>query len=494
MNRNPLFTATLLGTWLLANGFVAGQPTDPLPSPEQLVQWLDSPDFRQRQYATDALVDQPSRAVGPVLKRYLEHSGDLEIRTRSFRVLRRLLESEPFESANPAERYGLSRRLLALKPEQFPTLQKDLLKLQSLSVNPSAHTPDPDLVSALEIAGIRLEEFGNRKVVYLEDSWDRPAHQLQPVRSISAPVTCVFGLCYQYEYLKQILGANVQEFKFHSNQYSPADRPGKRKYPTFGQRDMKLLGRFQQLRSLDIAYVPVEPGALRHLATLPQLQRLSLGGAMDDVHLKFLSRLTELAHLDIRAADQTEGDFLEHIEPLRKLTSLNIETAHVGDDHLKALAQLPNLKTLYAPRSLGDDGVKHLAKIASLEVLVLPESGITGKGLAPLGALENLDHLTINMKRLDEKALPAIARLKGLSGLRMTQTQLSGENLTALGQLPNLKFLSVESKMITAPGLLRLVNQFDSLETLEIRKHNLTAQDFKRFQTRRPEIQLLRRP
>ena len=366
--------------------------------------------------------------------------------------------------------------------------------MRSLAINPSLGSNGEDLSSALESAGIRVENSGPRTLVYLEDSWDRPADQLHPIRSIKAPLTFIFGLSYKYEYLKQILGANVQEFRFHSNQYSPAGQAIRRSYPIFEQRDMRLLGRFDKLRSLDIAYVRVDPNALRHLAALRQLERLSLGGGFQDANLKFLSQLTELAHLDIRTAKETEGDFLNHVAPLKKLTSLNIETARVGDEHLPALAQLPNLKTLYAPRTLGDEGAKHVAKTDSLEVLVLPESDVTKKGLASLSQLENLYHLTINMKRLDKEALPAIAAMKGLTSLRMTNSQLSGENLVTLGRLQKLKFLYVESKQITASGLLSLSEHFPSLETLEIRKHNLMDQDFKRFGALRPEINLLHPP
>ncbi|MCH2180405.1 MAG: hypothetical protein MK108_00225 [Mariniblastus sp.] len=492
--KRTLFTLLLLGVWLLANGFVAGQSTDPLPTPGQLVQWLDSPDFHKRQTATAGLIAQQSKAVEPVLGQYLDHPDNLEIRTRCYRILMRLIESEPFANVEPPDRYGLSRRLLALDPRRFPELENQLFKLQSLSVNPTALTPDADVTSALQTAGIRVEESGNRTVVYLEDSWDRPPDQLQSVRSISGPVTFVFGFCYKYEYLKQLLGANVQEFRFHSNQHSPAGRAGIGTYPTFDQRDTQLLSRFGQLRSLDIAYVRVDPDALRHLAALRQLERLSLGGSFQDGNLKFLPQLKDLVHLDIRAAKQTEGVFLEHVARLKKLTSLNIETARVGDEHLPALAQLPNLKTLYAPRTLGDEGAKHVAKIDSLEVLVLPESDVTKKGLASLSQLENLYHLTINMKRLDEEALPAIAAMKGLTSLRMTNSQLSGENLVTLGRLQKLKFLYVESKQITASGLLSLSEHFPSLETLEIRKHNLMDQDFKRFGALRPEINLLHPP
>jgi len=406
----------------------------------------------------------------------------------------RLLEAEPFTDAKPAERYGLSRRLLALDPSDFPELGKQLAEMRSLAINPSLGSNGEDLSSALESAGIRVENSGPTTLVYLEDSWDRPADQLQPIRSIKAPLTFIFGLSYKYEYLRQILGANVQEFRFHSNQYSPAGQAIRRSYPIFEQRDMRLLGRFDKLRSLDIAYVRIAPDTLHHLAALGQLERLSLGGNFQDANLKFLSQLTELAHLDIRAAKETEGDFLVHVAPLKKLTSLNIETAKVGDEHLKNLRQLPNLKTLYAPRTMGDQGLEHLATIASLEVLVLPESSVTQKGLASLSELENLYHLTIHMKRLDGEALTAIAKLKGLTSLRMTNSGLSGKDLVALSQLPKLKFLSIESKQISAPGLLDLGQHLDSLEHLEILQHGLSEQDFQRFRASYPEIKLTHRP
>ena len=68
MKKKTLLNALLLAPLLLANGLVSGQETEALPPPDQLVQWLDSADFYQRQSATAGLVTQQSGAVVPVLE------------------------------------------------------------------------------------------------------------------------------------------------------------------------------------------------------------------------------------------------------------------------------------------------------------------------------------------------------------------------------------------------------------------------------------------
>ena len=493
MKRNLRFTALFLGAWLGSILTVAGQQSEHTlkrESPDKLVRLLSSKNFHEREQATISLMQGQAAAVAPVLEVFLNSPQNLEIRTRCHRILMRLIESEPFTTSDPSERYGLSRRLLAIDPARFPDLTKHLAELRRLSVNPSTNTPSSNVNSALQAAGLRFEQTGNRTTIWVEDSWNQKAEALQAIRLVPGPVTVIFGYSYKYEYLKQMLSDNIQEFKFWSNQHTPADRIGNRKFTRIFERDTRLLGRFKQLRSLDIAYAPIQPEALRHLASLKQLQRLRIGGAFEDTDLKFLSQLTELVHLDIHQATETDGRFLKHIAPLKKLSSLNIETAKIDDEGLKTLTQLPNLTTLYAPRTIGDSGTSHLANIAPLKVLVLPESSVTKNGLNSLSQLKNLYHLTINMKRLNDDALQAIGELKGLTSLRLVDTQLTGDGLSWLSRLPKLKFISIESEVITASGLQILLNN-DSLEKIEIRKHNLSKQDFEKFKALRPDVELL---
>ena len=128
--------------------------------------------------ATTSLMKEQAAAVAPVLELFLNSPQNLEIRTRCHRILMRLIESEPFTTSDPSERYGLSRRLLAIDPARFPDLTKHLAELRRLSVNPSTNTPSSNVGPALQAAGLRFEQNGNRTTIWIEDSWNQNAEAL----------------------------------------------------------------------------------------------------------------------------------------------------------------------------------------------------------------------------------------------------------------------------------------------------------------------------
>ena len=491
----PIFTGCVSWMLLLTGLAIGGAAQDttqssPRESSEQLVRLLWSKNFHERERATTSLIQQQAAAVEPVFEAFLQSGGDLEVRKRCHLILLRLIEAEPFITEDPTERYGLSRRLLAFDPETSPALTSELTELRGLSVNPAAATDAGNLTSQLKTNGLRFERRGKQAVVWIENSWNQSPEKLRPIRALPSPTTVIFGHSYRYEYLKQILGDNVGEITYQSNQHSKKLGLKPTALQSIGERDTRLMARFSELRSLDLAYAPLLPKSARHLAPLKKLERLAIGGqTIRDEDLTFVSELKNLAHLDVRQAPRVNGLFIKNLEPLKKLVGLNLETTRVQDKNLTGLTQLQSLKTLYAPRSIGDAGLQSIAAIASLEVLVLPDSTVTSAGIKSLAKLKNLYHLSINMKRLDDEAIASIAQLEGLRSIQLTETRLTGEGFSFLSRLKKLESISIDSKAITASGLLSLVN-IESLQRVQLLKHELTLEDIARLQSMRPQLKI----
>ena len=493
--RQPTFTGC--GYWvILVTCFAVGGAAQDTPespsweSSEQLVRLLWSNDFHERERATASLTRQQLAAVEPVFEAFLQSSDQLEIRKRCHRILLRLIEAEPFLTEDPTERYGLSRRLLALDTEKFPALKLELTELRQLSVKPFSQTGIGNLATQLKTNGLRFEQRGKQSVVWIENSWNKSPEKLRPIQALSFPTTVILGHSYRYEYLKQILGNNVGEITYQSNQHSKKPGTPRTSLQSIGERDTRLMARFSELRSLDLAYAPLLPKAARHLGPLKKLERLAIGGGtIKDEDLDFLSQLKNLAHLDIRHTTRVDGLFLKNLKPLKNLVALNLETARIQDENLSGLTQLQSLKTLYAPRTIGDKGLHSIAQIASLEVLVLPQSTVTQEGIESLAKLKNLYHLSINMKRLDDEAMVAIAQLAGLRSIQLTETRLTGEGFSYLNRLKKLESLSIESKSITASGLLKL-SEIENLRRVQLLKHELTSKDIERLQELKPHLKI----
>ncbi len=97
------------------------------------------------------------------------------------------------------------------------------------------------------------------------------------------------------------------------------------------------------------------------------------------------------------------GAGLKHLKPLTGLVELNLGSSKLGDDDLKELAPLTNLKKLrvFAPQ-VTPKGVAHLKALKALEVLDVRGTGIATE-LAPLRALPKLRVVYVNLSPFSPK-------------------------------------------------------------------------------------------
>lgn len=170
------------------------------------------------------------------------------------------------------------------------------------------------------------------------------------------------------------------------------------------------------------------------------------------------------------------------IATIRSLETVRIAGCRNLSDHsIAALAQLPNLKTLWIGYSgLTDNGLKALSNARSLECLsisgnakmrgaglkylsTLPslyelwmaDLDVSREGIKAVSSLTCLRKLVASDSNIDDRAMPYIARLDNLEILNITGTRISGKGLMELSRSKNLKILrAAECGQLTPKAVL----------------------------------------
>lgn len=114
------------------------------------------------------------------------------------------------------------------------------------------------------------------------------------------------------------------------------------------------------LRTVEVSDASIDDRTVASLSNLSKLRKLSLSGC-ERVRSIDLSRLTELETLDLAGIDLT-GRALRSLAFASKLRRLDLaRCGELSDDLVKAIATLPNVKTIDVSNSnFSDDGYRRL--------------------------------------------------------------------------------------------------------------------------------------
>ena len=192
-----------------------------------------------------------------------------------------------------------------------------------------------------------------------------------------------------------------------------------------------------------------------------------------DEALAFINRLTGLEEIDLSDCSLTDA-VAQHLNALRNLNTITLSANRtidkgfgIGDEAVKVLAKLPQLKELTANHTkITDKGLKLLAKNPSLRRLSLSDTQITDEGISEL-ANTNLEALyigrSVSMRRIadeprsiTDKSLQAIGTLDELQQLSLTGTHTSDEGLKQIANLPKLTSLTLDDTLVTNAGIQQL--------------------------------------
>ncbi|MBL7152354.1 MAG: hypothetical protein ISS79_01455 [Phycisphaerae bacterium] len=281
---------------------------------------------------------------------------------------------------------------------------------------------------------------------------------------------------------------------------------------SFGSAGLAALKNFPALEYLDCGPRPIDAG-LKHLAQLPNLQRLRLrmggirgpglayladmprldnlilwGSPLSDLHVRYLEGLTGLKRLTLWGGD---GPFTDAtLGSVGKLASLEeFHLINVGPGFtevgMERLRGLKNLKKIeysgISAFNIDGAGMRHLCSLPSLESL--KGVWLFSDGLEALASCGNLKCLNVRLGRLGERwggsvaDVGHIAALGSLEELDASGRGLLDEDIARLASLSRLKRLSVWTGDLTERGWAS-IGELGQLESLHMSTGEITDHSF----------------
>jgi hypothetical protein len=149
--------------------------------------------------------------------------------------------------------------------------------------------------------------------------------------------------------------------------------------------DLKALGRFRQVRILNLLGTQIGDADLKALAGLHEVQTLILAGnRLSDEALKELVGFERLERLNLGTTDVT-GAGLGSLAALPQLHTLRLYGTKITNAGLKELKSLKQLRILDLHLTkISDAGIKDLSQTHQLQTLFVAGADITEAGLAEL--------------------------------------------------------------------------------------------------------------
>jgi hypothetical protein len=206
---------------------------------------------------------------------------------------------------------------------------------------------------------------------------------------------------------------------------------------------MPALQSLTHLTHLQLESNVLTDDGMQHLAGLPQLEDLEVGGWTSVFTDQGLSVLQHLRHLKRFASYWTQGisdASLRHLAASPNLESVELLGTHAGDGVIHALAGMEELRTLKTGRGVTDEGLRLLHEIPAFK---------TWQGGEPVYSLMSAEakpnHLLVDGPFTDA-GLAQLQGLDGLFGLTFFRhcPNFTGSGLAALQTLPRLGFLGCQ--------------------------------------------------
>jgi len=205
-----------------------------------------------------------------------------------------------------------------------------------------------------------------------------------------------------------------------------------------GDDDLEIISQLDQITSLNLdGSKRLTDNGVRHLARMPQLQELTLGGQITDHALEVLSELHELRVFKTFWQGNITDQGLAGLRFCEQLEEVDLLGCNTGDGAIAALAGKPKLRHFKTGRNVSDDGLALLQQFPAFKTPAAeePEYGLMSFSAGPTNLLIDGPFTAAGLKHLH-----GLDGLVGLSFFRHT-SRLSGDDLQALGKLSNLVYL-----------------------------------------------------
>jgi hypothetical protein len=189
-----------------------------------------------------------------------------------------------------------------------------------------------------------------------------------------------------------------------------------------------------RVRWIEAVHGELSDEAMRHLAGLPLLEWLEIGGGSETAagmaHLKDCHALRRLYIHDVKLGD----DALTCLSSLRRLEALSLRGTGITGKTLKHLNAAGTLRVLnLSGDEIRDEDMEQVARLTGLEVLALQNTKITGAGLARLEGMSRLNELNLANCRIVDGDLEHFAAMPNLRIVFAYDCDLSDEAIKDIG-------------------------------------------------------------
>jgi hypothetical protein len=211
-----------------------------------------------------------------------------------------------------------------------------------------------------------------------------------------------------------------------------------------GDDDLEIVSQQEQITSLNLDGTKrVTDKGLQHLARMPQLRELTLGGGITDHGLEPLAHLRELRVFKMYWQNKITDRGVASLKFCEQLEEVDLLGCTTGDGAIAALAGKPKLRLFKTGRNVSDDGLALLHQFPAFK---------TWQGEEPKFGLMSFSAEPTNLLidgPFTRKGLNSLGGLDGVVGLSFFwhTTGLRGDDLQGLNGLSNLAYLGCQDQM-----------------------------------------------
>jgi len=211
-----------------------------------------------------------------------------------------------------------------------------------------------------------------------------------------------------------------------------------------GDDDLAIISQLDLLTSLNLnGSKRLTDKGLMHLARMPQLRELIMGGQITDQGLEVLSKLRELRVFEMFWQGNITDEGIANLRFCDHLEQVDLLGCNTGDGAIAALAGKPNLRSFKTGRNVSDDGLALLQQFPVFKTSQRedPEFGLMSFSAEPTNLLID--------GPFTRKGLDSLRGLDGLAGLSFFwhTTRLRGDDLQPLDGLSNLAYLGCQGEL-----------------------------------------------
>ena len=226
--------------------------------------------------------------------------------------------------------------------------------------------------------------------------------------------------------------------------------------------DLNLLKQLPHLKYVRIVGNGCTDSSLSFLNSLDDLRSLDVDGDFTDEGMRRISQSQQITSLTLGGWARFTEDGFARLADLRALESLDISWSEAKGSWLTHLARLRHLRSVrhgYPIRKWTDEDSGGVATLIHLTHLDICGNEITDAGVAKLGALVELESLSLNDARIDRRFAGCRALSSNLRRILLDNTALDDCGLQTLARFRHLQALSLSGTKVTDAGLANLSNE-----------------------------------